>query len=82
MNYFQEQVYAIYLRDVTKMVSNHVLKMRNKIEHNKLKNIKYSNDNVAHEMRTPLSSIIALIGILLSLNRSKRDFKRARSFYR
>ena len=82
MDYFQEHVKAIYLRDVTKMVSNHVLRWRNKIEQNKIKNIKYSNENVAHEMRTPLSSIITLIGILLTLSRSARDHKRARSFYR
>ena len=33
-------------------------------------------------MRTPLGSIITLIGILLSLSRSARDYKRARNFYR
>ena len=73
MDYFSEPVKAIYLRDVTKFVSNHELKCHNSQGLNKIKNIKYSNENVAHEMRAPLSSIIILIGILLSLGQSVRD---------
>ena len=81
MDYFSEPVKAIYLRDVTKLVSNHVLKCRNSRELSKIQSIKYSNSNVAHEMRAPLSSIIILIGILLTLGQSARDKKRAREFY-
>ena len=82
MDYFSEPVKAIYLRDVTKLVSNHVLKCRYSQGLNKIQKIKYSNENVAHEMRAPLSAIIILIGILLSLGESVRDKKRARDFYR
>ena len=82
MDYFSEPVKAIYLRDVTKLVSNHVLKCRNSQGLSKIQNIKYSNENVAHEMRAPLSSIIILIGILLSLGQSARDKKRAREHCR
>ena len=72
----------IYLHDVSKTVMNHVLKQCNVKDRHKLKRIKYSNENVAHEMRAPLGSIIVFISILLSLGRSAKDLKRARSFYR
>ena len=32
-----------------------------------MKTMRYSNENVAHEMRTPLSSIVILINLLLVL---------------
>ena len=74
MQYFSEQVKGIYLRDVTKMVSNRELKWRNKKARRKMKSLKYTNENVAHEMRTPLGSIVVLINILLTLSRSYRDY--------
>ena len=38
-----------------------------------LKTMRYSNENVAHEMRTPLGSIIILINLLLALGFTPRD---------
>ena len=42
--------------------------------------MRYSNENVAHEMRTPLSSIIILINLILALGLSAREQKRAKKF--
>ena len=39
-----------------------------------MKNLKFSNENVAHEMRTPLGSIIIILDTLLS---RVGDFKSA-----
>ena len=82
MQYFSEQMKGIYLRNVTKKISNHDLKWRNKQARSMMKSLKYTNENVAHEMRTPLGSIFVLINILLTLSRSYRDYQRARVFYR
>lgn len=38
--------------------------------------MRYSNENVAHEMRTPLSSIILIIEMLLSLGCTHMKHKR------
>ena len=46
----------------------------------KLKAIRFSNENVAHEMRTPLGSILILIGLLLALGVSEKEQKRARKY--
>lgn len=72
MIYFSEPVTAIYLRDVSKLVSNHILKNKNQQEKRNIKNIKYSNENVAHEMRSPIGSIITMIGILIGDTRTNR----------
>ena len=74
MSYFSEQVRAIHLRDVSKIVLNHDLKWRNDETRRQIKNLKSTNENVAHEMRTPLASIIILIGVLLTLSSSSRDY--------
>ena len=42
--------------------------------------MRYSNENVAHEMRTPLSSIIILINLILALGLSEREQKHAKKF--
>ena len=39
----------------------------------KLKTMRYSNENVAHEMRTPLGSIIILINLLLALGFTPKE---------
>ena len=88
MEYFNEPVVAVFLRDVTKEVTNFVLSQT--IEKNtatikenkaKLKTMRYSNENVAHEMRTPLSSIIIIINLLLALGFTPREFKRAKKYH-
>ena len=81
MEYFEEQVTAVFLRDVKKEVVNHLLLKHNLKNKAKLKTMRYSNENVAHEMRTPLGSIIVIINILLTLTRSEKDFARAMAFY-
>ena len=65
MEYFEQQVTVIFLRDVSKEVSNFALKQKNARSKAKLRNMRYSNENVAHEMRTPLSSIILIIELLI-----------------
>ena len=70
MEYFNEPATAIFMRDVSKEVANFKLKKTNDENKAKLKTMRYSNENVAHEMRTPLSSIIVLINLLLSLGYS------------
>ena len=63
--YFGKAMTAIYLRDVSKSVSNHFLKQKNKRDKNQLQAIKYNNENVAHEMRAPLGSIISTSNLLI-----------------
>lgn len=83
MNYFFEPAKAIYLRDVSKTVSNHFLKRRNYQDMRQLKNMKYSNENMAHEMRAPIGSIVTIIDILLATSKNKNlDMKRACSYYK
>ena len=43
--------------------------------------MRYSNENVAHEMRTPLGSIIIIISILMGLGCSPQDHKRAKKYF-
>ena len=43
--------------------------------------MRYSNENVAHEMRTPLGSIIILINLLLAMGYTPREQKRAKKYY-
>lgn len=70
------------MRDVTKEVSNMLLKKRNERNKEKLKMMRYSNENVAHEMRTPLGSIIVIINILLSLGSSPTEWSRIQKYYK
>ena len=95
MEHLNEPVVGVFLRDVTKEVNNFVLsktieKNTATIEKNtatikenkaKLKTMRYSNDNVAHEMRTPLGSIILIINLLLALGFTPRERKRANKYY-
>ena len=39
----------------------------------KLKAMRYSNENVAHEMRTPLGSILIIISLLLALGIGEKE---------
>ena len=73
MQYFNEPVVAVFLRDVSKEVANFTLSQT--IEENKasMKTMRYSNENVAHEMRTPLSSIVILINLLLALGFTPKE---------
>ena len=73
MQYFNEPVVAVFLRDVSKEVANFTLSQT--IEENKasMKTMRYSNENVAHEMRTPLSSIVILINLLLALGFTSKE---------
>ena len=73
MLYFNEPVVAVFLRDVSKEVANFTLSQT--IEENKasMKTMRYSNENVAHEMRTPLSSIVILINLLLALGFTPKE---------
>ena len=61
------------MRDVTNQVSNFKLKKKNAKHKAKLKTMRYSNENVAHEMRTPISSIIVVINILLTFGGSLKE---------
>ena len=65
MTYFSEPVKAIYLRNVSKTISNHDLKIKNSQSIQTLNNIKTSNENVAHEMRSPIGSIITIVDALI-----------------
>ena len=73
MEYFKEPVVAVIMRDVSKDVANFNLSKTNEKNKAKLKTMRYSNDNVAHEMRTPLGSIIILINLLLALGFTPRE---------
>ena len=45
--------------------------------------MKYSNENMAHEMRAPIGSIVTIIDILLATSKNKNlDMKRACSYYK
>ena len=73
MDYFREPVTAVFMRDVSKEVTNFNLSKTNEKNKAKLKAMRFSNENVAHEMRTPLSSIIVLINLLLALVSSLQE---------
>ena len=73
MEYFKEPVTAVFMRDVSKEVTNFKLSKTNEKNKAKLKAMRFSNENVAHEMRTPLSSIIVLINLLLALVSSLQE---------
>ena len=47
----------------------------------KLKAMRYSNENVAHEMRTPLGSILILISLLLALGIGKKELQLSRKYH-
>ena len=65
MEYFQEPVIIVFFRDMTKEVNNYALRAKNERSKEKLKKMRYSNQNLAQEMRTPLGSIIIVIDMLL-----------------
>ena len=78
MEYFMEPVTAVFLRDVSKEVANYSLTKTIEKKKKKLKTMRYSNENVAHEMRSPLGSIIVLINLLLALRLPPTESKRAK----
>ena len=65
MMYFSEPASVIYLRDVSKTLSNHVFKKKNQQAEHKLKVMKYSNEIVAREMRATIGSILTMVDIIL-----------------
>ena len=81
MEYFGDPVTVVYMRDVTKEVANYSLTRQNEKNKAKLKTMKYSNENVAHEMRSSLGSIIIIISILMGLGCSPRDHKHAKKYF-
>ena len=81
MEYFGEPVTEVIMRDVSKDVANFSLTRINEESKVKLKTMRYSNENVAHEMRTPLGSIIILINLLLSLGFTAKEHKQAKKYY-
>ena len=81
MTYFSKEVKAVYLRDVSKTVSNHYLNRTIGNKRDQISNFKFNNDNVAHEMRAPLGSIIVFVNLLMKLGNSVVEGKRARDYY-
>ena len=73
MQYFNEPVVAVFLRDVSKEVANFTLSQTIEETKASMKTMRYSNENVAHEMRTPLSSIVILINLLLALGFTPKE---------
>ena len=73
MEYFYEPVVAVFLRDVSKEVANFTLSQTIEETKASIKTMRYSNENVAHEMRTPLSSIVILINLLLVLGFTPKE---------
>ena len=73
MEYFKEPVVAIFIRDVTKEVANFALSKITEDKKTKVMTMQYSNENVAQEMFTPLSSIILQINLLLALSFSPQE---------
>ena len=73
MQYFNEPVIAVFLRDVSKEVANFTLSQTIEETKASMKTMRYSNENVAHEMRTPLSSIVILINLLLALGFTPKE---------
>ena len=81
MEYFKEPVTAVFIRNVSQEVVSFSLAKVNEKKTAKIKTMRYSNENVAHEMRTPLRSIIILINLLLALGMSERERRRATKYY-
>ena len=82
MTYFRKEVTAIYLRDVSKEVSNHILEKKNDHGQGQIRGLRYSNETVAHEMRAPLGSIIVIISLLLGMRHEAKKMKHIRKYYR
>ena len=68
---------AVFIRDVTKEVANFALSQITEDNKAKVMTMQYSNENVAQEMFTPLSSIILQINILLAFSFSPQEQQRA-----
>ena len=68
---------AVFIRDVTKEVANFALSQITEDNKAKVMTMQYSNENVAQEMFTPLSSIILQINLLLALSFSPQEQQRA-----
>lgn len=81
MEYFEEEVTVVFMRDVSKEVANFTLTRKDAKNKAKLKTMRYSNENVAHEMRTPLASIIIIINLLLKLGCSAKEHRRAHKYF-
>ena len=81
MEYFKEPVTAVFMRNVSQEVVSFTLAKVNEKKTAKIKTMRYSNENVAHEMRTPLRSIIILINLLLALGVSERERRNATKYY-
>ena len=71
----------VYMRDVSKEVANFSLTRQDKKNKAKLKTMRYSNENVAHEMRTPLGAIIIIINLLLALGCSPKEHKQSHKYF-
>ena len=81
MEYFKEPVTAVFMRNVSQKVVSFSLTKNNEEKTAKIKTMRYSNENVAHEMSTPLRSIIIVINLLLALEVSERDRRRVTKYY-
>ena len=68
---------AVFIRDVTKEVANFALSQITEDNKAKVMTMQYSNENVAQEMFTPLSSIILQINLLLAFSFSPQEQQRA-----
>ena len=71
----------MFMRDVSKEVANFSLTRKDAKNRAKLKTMRYSNENVAHEMRTPLASIIIIINLLLTFGCSAKEHRRAKKYF-
>ena len=80
MEYFREPTTVVLLSDVTKEVNNFLLKQKHDKNKAKLKKLRYSNENMAHEMRTPLGSIIVIIDLLLGLFPNHSELERVTNY--
>ena len=80
MEYFKEPVTGVFIRDVSNEVANFSLAKNNDKKKAKLKAMRFGNENVAHEMRTPLGSILILISLLLALGINEEEQQRAKNY--
>jgi len=75
MEYFQELVTLVFLRDVSQEVANFSLIKNNAKKKEKLRKMRFTNQNVAHEMRTPLASMIVIVDLLISIALNYTEMK-------
>ena len=73
MNCFSEPVTIIYIRDVSDTLNTINLKRKNVLGLKKLERVEINTRTLSHEIRSPLGSIITIMGLLIRMQGGTRQ---------